>query len=254
MAGFFSSPEKRVIMKSNFQDSNNFAFSCPEELIRADSYMPKYNSYIVSLLTSGVKKISLSLDFGAGIGSLSKIFYKKFGFRPECFEIDRAFAAQIENLGFKVYVDRNSIKKKYDLIYSSNVLEHIEDDVESLKWAYDSLVNGGTLTLYVPAFQSLYSNFDKFAGHYRRYDLKDLTSKLKEVGFLIDEYKYIDCIGFAIWYLLKAKTINATSPIASDASIAFYDKYIFPISRTIDFFFGKFFGKNIYLRAIKPNK
>ena len=68
----------------------------------------------------------------------------------------------------------DSINKSYDLIFTSNVLEHIEDDVTILHDLFLHTNDGGQLVVYVPAFQFLYSRLDEKAGHFRRYSKKDL--------------------------------------------------------------------------------
>ena len=73
----------------------------------------------------------------------------------------------------KVFNDINKTKDQYDFIYSSNVLEHIYDDVKSLKQLESKLTKNGTLVLYLPAFQILYSDLDRSVGHFRRYSKKE---------------------------------------------------------------------------------
>ena len=66
-----------------------------------------------------------------------------------------------------------------DLIYTSNVLEHIDDDLAALKQLRATLSPGGRIAIYVPAMQVLYSDMDRSLGHYRRYGRQELLAKLK---------------------------------------------------------------------------
>jgi hypothetical protein len=58
------------------------------------------------------------------------------------------------------------------------VIEHIEDSTAELRRAVDLLAPGGHLLILVPAFNYLYSPFDKAIGHFRRYDKKILKAEL----------------------------------------------------------------------------
>jgi SAM-dependent methyltransferase len=71
-----------------------------------------------------------------------------------------------------------------------DVLEHIEDDVDFLKKIRPLLVPGGRLYISVPSYRALWSKEDDFAGHHRRYRLKELTTKLKACGYEIDHATY----------------------------------------------------------------
>lgn len=64
-----------------------------------------------------------------------------------------------------------------------DVIEHIEDDVGFLRHLKDLLKPGGMLYLTVPAYNFLWSESDILAGHYRRYTLRALSTKLKTIGF-----------------------------------------------------------------------
>ena len=72
-----------------------------------------------------------------------------------------------------------------------DVLEHIEDDVEFLKKIQKSLVTGGKLYITVPAYNWLWSDEDNKAGHFRRYTINLLKSKIKQIGLKIEYFTYI---------------------------------------------------------------
>ncbi len=71
-----------------------------------------------------------------------------------------------------------------------DVLEHVEDDhafIDSLKL---KLKPGGLIVSTVPAFQSLFSNHDVFLKHYRRYNLKELSSLFSSHQLTIKSAQY----------------------------------------------------------------
>lgn len=71
-----------------------------------------------------------------------------------------------------------------------DVLEHIEDDAACLDEIYRVLKPGGKVLISVPALPSLYSDFDREVGHYRRYTARVLKRKLSTAGFQVDYSHY----------------------------------------------------------------
>ena len=72
-----------------------------------------------------------------------------------------------------------------------DVLEHIQNDYEFLNKIYKFLILEGKLYITVPAYNFLWSNKDCIAGHYRRYDLNQLESIVKQIGLEIEYFTYI---------------------------------------------------------------
>jgi len=72
-----------------------------------------------------------------------------------------------------------------------DVLEHVEDDAALLRALRDVLQPGGLIYLAVPAHTWLWSDADVDAGHFRRYSLTDLRSRLTREGFEIDYATYL---------------------------------------------------------------
>lgn len=66
-----------------------------------------------------------------------------------------------------------------------DVIEHIQDDEKFVKEIHTMLKPEGTLFVTVPAFQFLWSDEDKDAGHFRRYSRNSLTELLKNNNFEI---------------------------------------------------------------------
>lgn len=74
-----------------------------------------------------------------------------------------------------------------------DVLEHVEKDDVFLNQVVSKLKPAGKLVITVPAFQSLFSEHDKFLKHYRRYDKKmmlNLVQKIKNLKIKKVHYFY----------------------------------------------------------------
>ena len=75
-----------------------------------------------------------------------------------------------------------------DFVFSSNVLEHIKDDIEVLKAIRNKLSDNGELYLYLPAHMILMSRIDEVVGHYRRYSKKISCLNLNFQALMLQEY------------------------------------------------------------------
>jgi SAM-dependent methyltransferase len=73
----------------------------------------------------------------------------------------------------------------YTLLSLFDVLEHIDDDVGTLRFLFDVLEPGGVLVLTVPAHPFLFDEMDRIAHHRRRYRRSELGGKLRDAGFRV---------------------------------------------------------------------
>lgn len=146
------------------------------------------------------------LETGSGCGTYSEKLIRDFKGEIYLTEIDLNFIKflkkRFKNKRIKIIkLDLNNkkdfvkIKKKFDSIISSNVLEHIKDDVLALKLLRGILKPGGILTMYVPCHQFLFTEFDRVVGHYRRYSKKELEEKAKKAGFKIKKAFWFNMMG-----------------------------------------------------------
>ena len=120
-----------------------------------------YNRFLVDLISDQVSAGINIVDFGAGLGTFAAAL-KDRGLRVRCVEPDRKQAESIAELGYEVYYSLAELKDgSVDVVYSLNVLEHIEDDTGALGTLAKKLRPGGRLLLYVPAFQILFSSMDR---------------------------------------------------------------------------------------------
>jgi hypothetical protein len=134
------------------------------------------------------------------------------------------------------------VKKKYHSILYLDVLEHIKEDQIEIKNAYKCLEKNGYLIINVPAFNHLYSKFDKDVGHCKRYkkkDFEDLFSFIKKQKI---KYVYYDCIGYFL--SLMSKILINDYKKNFEKKIKLWDSLIF-ISKIFDIIFFNKFGKSL---------
>lgn len=244
----------------NLQTSQSVDYAGQQELLDAEIGLVGYSTDVVLKLS---KKMNLNgdnltgvrvLEFGAGTGFLADIWRNEFGIMPECLEIDPVLIQVIRGKGFNCYSAFAELPAKYDGIYTSNVLEHIEDDSAVLRELFDALTPRGVIGIYVPALPILFSGMDETVGHFRRYKRKELIFKVEQAGFEIESVQYVDFLGFFASIALKVFGFKGKAQIGSTRSLKFYDDWIYPLSSFLDSFgLRHVVGKNLLLVAKRPS-
>jgi glycosyltransferase involved in cell wall biosynthesis/precorrin-6B methylase 2 len=139
--------------------------------------------------------------------------------------------------------------RTFDTIVMVNVLEHISDELGALEAVRDALRSGGRLLVYVPAFNLLYSQFDRALGHHRRYRRKTLTLACKRAGLEVIDSKYVNSAGFVAW-LVYARGLRQIP--TRGWSTKFYDRRIVPRLRRIEDGRGVPVGQSVLCVATRP--
>lgn len=249
--------EKRQTEESDIYFGTNFLLELEQGLVG-------YNKDIVRKIVKGLSQRGSHrsgsnllastpvLEFGAGTGTLAEIFKSEFDIIPDCIEIDPTLVGILKKKGFHCFDSVENIEMKYQWIYTSNVLEHIEDDVSALNSMRIALAETGKIAIYVPALQFLYSDLDSSVGHFRRYGKKELISKVISAGFIVETCFYNDSIGVFASMCLKILGFKQKNGLGSAKSLKFYDRYVYPISKAFDTLGLRYImGKNILLIAKK---
>jgi len=198
------------------------------------------------------------LEIGCGLGNLTKYIKNDIRFllsvdiKKEAVELTRSRLPENKNFHIELLnVFTDGLKKyskiPFDTIIFSNVLEHIEDDKGALNKCYKILrKSGGKLLLLVPAHKFLYGTLDKEAGHYRRYNKKEINKLAVLTGFKILKIYYFNIIGALGWYinycLLKKVNTNNTQ---SSSQISLYDKFLVKPDRWIENMINPPFGISV---------
>ena len=119
--------------------------------------------------------------------------------------------ARLEDAAATTFVDES-----FDVVISSDVLEHIENDKQALHEWQRVLKPQGKLILFVPAHPFLWSAHDVANHHIRRYKKKDLFLRLKAAGFTIKRVSYWDVVLF--FPVAFARLVLNLIPSTSQAS------------------------------------
>jgi SAM-dependent methyltransferase len=192
------------------------------------------------------------LEVGSGIGATTRLLNEGSSLKWTLLEPDAEMnkillrKKETQSQFFNCIIKNETIfalnpTEKFDTIIYIDVLEHIEDDKKEMRRAFEHLQSNGHLIILSPAYNFLFSPFDKAIGHYRRYTLptlKDaLPSELKPI-----KLKYLDSVGF---FASLANKLFLKQSYPSEKQIQTWDRLMIPVSKWIDKIFFHSFGKSI---------
>lgn len=243
------------------QESSSRSLACREEYDRRDleamSTGDNYRRWILDQFKPYLGKDVV--EVGAGAGDFSKLLLETgirslIALEPAInMEPDlRAALAPFINatvLMEKLPDTADFVDKRPDTIIYINVLEHIREDGEELHRAFQVLLPGGYMCVFVPALNWLYGTNDMAVGHYRRYEKAQLTKLVENVGFDIVKIRYLDFFGVAPWFLLFRVL---KQPTVRGNQVAFYDRFCVPILRRLENSIHFPIGKNLLIVGRRP--
>jgi SAM-dependent methyltransferase len=130
----------------------------------------------------------LAVDVGAAAGGNTRLL-RGMGFTAVASEYDPGGAALAKSRGLlSLRADARALPfrdSSVELVVAFDLLEHIEDDVGTLREFNRVLVPGGQLFVAVPCDMRLWSQHDVAVDHVRRYEWEELSHKTRAVGFEI---------------------------------------------------------------------
>lgn len=154
------------------------------------------NNCIASIVKSYPPKNNGAIfDIGGGNGFVS-LGLANAGFEVVLLEPGRLGAVNAKQRGLKNVICASTDTAKFEphslpAAGLFDVIEHIENDHSFLKSIRELMKDDGRLYITVPSYSFLWSEEDEIAGHFRRYNLKNIVKVLQSSGFQIDFSSYI---------------------------------------------------------------
>ena len=198
------------------------------------------------------------LELGAGTGNFSAHLIRATTGAVTLLEPSDALVAQLkarfataENVDVEHGVLHDVEKRlasKFDVVVSVNVLEHIDDDVETLRTIHRLLRPTGVVLLFVPALPFLYGAMDRAFGHVRRYTKTSMAAALDAAGFSPARLQYVNALGVLPWLvagrMLRRKTI-------APGAVAFADRTLIPLTAILERWISPPLGQSVMAVARK---
>jgi hypothetical protein len=201
-----------------------------------------FRNYQWKLIKDKIKKKILEVGPGncVFLDRYCKISKEIFLFEPsENFRIK--LSSKIENFK-EVKLIKEYDNSKYDTIIYLDVVEHIEDDQNEILSAYNRLNKDGYLIINVPAFQFLYTDYDKKIGHYRRYSKSSFKRLLQNLNINNFDMSYFDSIGFCLIFF--SKYLAVSNKVNLQGGVKFWN-FLIPISKILDILLSPLIGKSL---------
>jgi hypothetical protein len=191
-------------------------------------------------------------EIGAGTGVFIP-FYKKITKSITIYEpslnLFKILKKKYKNIRiFNKILNKNN--ELYDVIIYMDVIEHIKNYENELKKALGQLKTNGKLIVNVPAFNFLFSEFDKNVGHYQRFHKKNFLKFCEKNNLKIIKLKYYDIVGFIL--IVISKYLLKPNPKKLKSNIKFWN-FLIPISKLLDNIFFNILGKSLIFIAQKKS-
>jgi SAM-dependent methyltransferase len=192
------------------------------------------------------------LDHGAGTGILSERLLMRatrvVALEPDATQFERlrrrfATSSQVTTVNGTIesYLEHYGAGS-LDAAVSSNVLEHLADDVGCLRRLHEALRPGGALAVFVPARAELFGSLDESVGHQRRYTRTLLQNRLQEAGFVVEWVRYGNLAGVLPW-LVSGRVLKQSA--IQGPSLRLFDRWVLPVASRVESWLRIPYGLNV---------
>jgi SAM-dependent methyltransferase len=204
-----------------------------QTLERLATGAPKYNRWIWDRIRPWVGR--RVLEIGAGLGVMSQFLAERQ--RLVATDVQPYYLQSLR----RRFADRANVRvaelrlpgagteiavEQLDTVVCLNVLEHIADDVGSLRAMHRLLQPAGRVIVLVPALPAIYGTLDEALGHVRRYTKRELGEKFERAGLRIVHHEYLNLPGIPGWWftgrVLRRRVIPTSSLALYDALVPLF--------------------------------
>ena len=222
----------------------------PEYGLTTRDELGAYFDWVVGLF--GDALVGQVLDHGAGTGILSERLLVRatrvVALEPDATQFERlrqrfATSSRVTTVNGTIesYLERYGAGS-LDAAVSSNVLEHLADDVGCLRRLHEALRPGAALAVFVPARAELFGSLDEAVGHRRRYTRSLLRARLERAGFFVEWVRYANLAGVLPW-LITGRVLKRSAIAAP--SLRLFDRWVLPAASRVEGWLRIPYGLNV---------
>lgn len=156
------------------------------------------------LIHAHTKKVGKALDFGCGTGALMESLQDIIDIHGVDISPEAIYFCQKRGIENVKLIDNDwAPDSEYSLIIATDVVEHIQGDVEILNKLWKALKPNGVIIITVPAFKFLWSEYDVALHHKRRYTYRQLVNCAEEAGFRWSYISYYNTLLFPVAVIIR---------------------------------------------------
>jgi SAM-dependent methyltransferase len=182
------------------------------------------NEILLSWINQYILKGSKFLEIGCGTGFVSQSI--KENYDNDCADVSGEALSYCRNKNaahnyYQIDLCDEDLGSRIDIsqyagIGLFDVIEHIEEDEKALRNINRLMAPDALLFMTVPANRELWSEWDEYTCHKRRYSKKDFVQLLNRSGFRIERMSFFMCILYPLVRISRVaaveKRIKSSSP------------------------------------------
>lgn len=189
------------------------------------------------------------VEIGCGRGVVLDYLRKE---DMNCFGVELGDADPIAGIRDYIYTNTNAfempeeIRKSLDTVLLFDVLEHLAEPLEFMLEIKKKFENARHLVITLPARQELWTNYDSFNGHFKRYGLPDLE-KLSVPGIRLSEAGYFNHLLYPVFWVFARYIKKRGTDIKAPSSMLILIHRIMSVMLQTDFalFPSRLYGTSI---------
>ena len=173
------------------------------------------------------------LDVGCGTGSLLASlsgYSTGVGIDPDAIAMEFCRRRGLKLLARGVIENLGLASDSFDAVLSSDVIEHLDNDLAAVKEIYRVLAPEGFAIITVPAIPWLWSSHDLALGHKRRYTRRSLKRLLFDAGF--KEIKVVSFMSATAPMVILVRLFRKLAGISNSGETMTYD-IPYPVNRLL---------------------
>ena len=166
------------------------------DVATSDHFWVRRRFEVTKRLADGlVGRANRIAEIGCGNGLLQRDIEDHYGKPVTGFELNelalhKNVSRQSPLYCYNIHQRNPEFRGYFDLILLFDVLEHIEDESQFLQSVKFHLAESGTLLINVPAHRFFFSDYDRAAGHMRRYSMSQLATVAENNGLKARAFTY----------------------------------------------------------------